>query len=51
MNRTFSVAKAALLSVALLGAGALAQDLTVIRAGSLFDPNSGEVARDQLILI
>ena len=51
MNRTFSVAKAALLSVALLSAGALAQDLTVIRAGSLFDPNSGEVARDQLIFI
>ena len=35
----------------MLTTGALAQDVTVIRAGALFDSRSGDVARDQLIFV
>ena len=35
----------------MLTAGAVADDVTVIRAGALFDSRSGDVARDQLIFI
>jgi imidazolonepropionase-like amidohydrolase len=36
---------------ALLNTASLAQDITVIRAGALFDSRSGDVSRDQLIFI
>jgi imidazolonepropionase-like amidohydrolase len=45
------VVSAAICSIVLVSTGALAQDITVIRAGSLFDSRSGDVARDQLIFI
>ena len=51
MKRLNEVAKAAICSMVLLGTGVLAQDVTVIRAGSLFDSRTGNVARDQLIFI
>jgi imidazolonepropionase-like amidohydrolase len=35
----------------LMGTVSLGQDITVIRAGALFDSRSGDVARDQLIFI
>jgi imidazolonepropionase-like amidohydrolase len=40
-----------LLSALFAGSAVLAQDITVIRAGSLFDSRSGDVTRDQLIFI
>ena len=45
------VAGAAICFVVLCSAGALAQDITVIRAGSLFDSRTGDVARNQLIFV
>lgn len=51
MNRVSRVASAAICSIVLFSSGALAQDITVIRAGSLFDSRTGDVARDQLIFV
>ena len=48
------MASAAICSILLIGTGAIAQDaqdITVIRAGSLFDSRTGDVARDQLIFV
>ena len=51
MKGFVSAARAAVLSTLLLASAAAAQDVTVIRAGALFDSRSGEVSRDQLIFI
>ena len=51
MKRLNGVASAAICSIVLCSTGTLAQDITVIRAGSLFDSRTGDVARDQLIFV
>ncbi|MGI9262795.1 MAG: amidohydrolase family protein, partial [Woeseiaceae bacterium] len=51
MKRPGRVVSAAICSFVLVSTGVLAQDITVIRAGSLFDSRTGDVARDQLIFV
>lgn len=51
MQRLNRVVTAAICSVLLLAGSVLAQDITVIHAGSLFDSRTGDVARDQLVFV
>ena len=51
MQRLNRVVTATICSILLLAGSALAQDITVIHAGSLFDSRTGDVARDLLVFV
>ncbi len=51
MGNMVQILRSTALSAIVLSTGALAQDITVIRAGALFDSRSGDVVRDQLIFV
>ena len=51
MQNRFQAPKGIVIFLLILASAANAQDITVIRAGALFDSRSGDVTRDQLIFI
>lgn len=51
MPQTISRLLAAVSATVLLGASALAADITVVKAGSMFDSQSGKVVRNAVIVI
>lgn len=51
MNKHLKRSFAAALAVALLSTSAIAGDIKIIKAGSLFDSNSGKVTKDAVIVI
>ena len=51
MNRHLKRTVAAALAVALLSTSAIAGDITIIKAGSLFDSSNGKVTKDAVIVI
>jgi imidazolonepropionase-like amidohydrolase len=51
MKESFGLFAAAVLAVALLSTSAMAADITIIKAGSLFDTKSGKVVKDAVIVV
>jgi len=51
MNKTLQRSVAAAIAVALLSTSAIAGDITIIKAGSLFDSSNGKVTRNAVIVV
>ena len=51
MNKALQRSVAAAIAVALLSTSAIAGDITIIKAGSLFDSSNGKVTKDDIVIL